>query len=171
VRLANLHERDEEGFAELNAVLRRLSLAEQITFHKYSLSGPGEAEDFGIVAFDGVNIGHLSDGTLRVTEMLVHLLRRHLTVLCVEEPETAVHPGLLQGVLAELESYGLDRQVVVSTHSPNVVNWFAPREVRLVERTGGDTEVRRISDLEMPQVEAYLNNEGLLDGYLFNREE
>jgi predicted ATPase len=93
-----------------------------------------ERRDVAAVTVDGMNVGLLSDGTLRVLEILVELLGPPGSMLLVEEPETAVHPGLLARVLALFDSYAIDRQIVLSTHSPMVVSWCAPNDLRLVTR-------------------------------------
>ena len=45
------------------------------------------------------------------------LLFPELKLVLVEEPETAVHPGLLSRLLAEFDAYASDRQIVLSTQS------------------------------------------------------
>jgi predicted ATPase len=44
-----------------------------------------------------------------------------LKLLLIEEPETAVHPGLLSKLLAEIDAYSGDRPIVLSPQSPH---WF-----------------------------------------------
>jgi hypothetical protein len=171
--VVRVHERSPESFEELRRVLGRLGLVHDIRFTRLESPAdtPPEAPVFGMLTFDNVNIGLLSDGTLRVIEIILHLLRPINRVLCVEEPETAVHPGLLRRVLSELNAYSGDRQIVVSTHSPYVVNWCEPNDLRLVERVDGVTSVRPLSVAETERIEEYLTDDGLLDEYIFSEED
>src|SRR5262249_8956591 len=68
-------------------------------------SPKGAKQDYGAVLFDGNNIGTASDGTLRVTEISIRLISSFISCLLIEEPETAVHPGLLGKLLALTEPY------------------------------------------------------------------
>jgi predicted ATPase len=151
-----------------------LGLARKVEVRRFTSaddSQPPGAAAYASVLFDDVNVGYLSDGTLRVCETVLSLLSDSTSVLLIEEPETAVHPGLLHKLLAVIDSYTLDRQVVVSTHSPIVVNWCRPTELRLVERTAGMTSVRALSAEEVHSVEAYLNDEGTFADYIYSQGE
>lgn len=75
----------------------------------------------------------LSDGTLRFLALAVFEIDPEATgVLCLEEPENGVHPARVPSMLALLRRIAVDphepvdsenplRQVIVSTHSPAVV--------------------------------------------------
>lgn len=170
--IAKVFETSRDTFDEFAAVLKRLGVVGDTRFVPLETpNGPPGLALVGLPTFDGVNIGLLSDGTLRIIEIVLHLLRPANRVLFIEEPETAVHPGLLQRLLNELRAYEHDRQIVVSTHSPYVVNWFEPNDLRLVERLSGVTSVRRLGLREIDQITEYLTNDGLLDEYVFDRED
>ncbi|XXY51308.1 ATP-binding protein [Sorangium sp. So ce269] len=126
--------------------------------------------DIARVAFDKIDFGYLSDGTLRIVEILVNLIDPNEVVLLIEEPETAIHPGLLRKLLAEIDAYSSNRQVVISTHSPFVVNWALPNEIRLVERVACCTNVRALSESEAARVAAYLEDDGTLGEYIYGRD-
>lgn len=163
LRLANLMRASEQDFGELNELVRRLGLGQEIAVAPFKM----QDETLGWVALDGCNLGLLSDGTLRVIEILTVVLTRTRAVICIEEPETGIHPGLLDRLLAVLRSYSTDRQIVVSTHSPYVVRWCEPADVRLVERTTEGTTVRAFHPEELDGIDAYLRDEGTLDSLLF----
>ncbi len=72
-------------------------------------------------------------------------------LLVVEEPDTALNPGLLQRFVGQLRNYtereGHPRQFVLTTHNPAFLDFFEPEEVRVVERDEqGYTHVRKIPD-------------------------
>jgi hypothetical protein len=120
---------------------------------------------------DDTNLGFLPDGTLRAVELAVELMDPTARLVLVEEPETAVHPWLLGRLLAEMDAVSDTRQFIVSTHSPIVVDWASPEELRLVERNDGVTSIRSLSEQERARVHAYLNDEGTLAEYVYEQGE
>jgi predicted ATPase len=70
-------------------------------------------------------------------------------LLCIEEPEHGLHPLVFGPLLDTLREYcppGGTRQVVLSTHSPDLVDAAGPEEVLVVERNkAGSTEFRYLS--------------------------
>jgi predicted ATPase len=71
-------------------------------------------------------------------------------VVLVEEPEKGIHPKRLQDVLAilrELVSQQKQTQIILTTHSPYVVDLFEPEEVTLCQKQpDGSVAVRRLSE-------------------------
>lgn len=89
--------------------------------------------------------GRESDGTLRIAGLLTALLQKPpLTLLAVEEPELTIHPGALPLVLDFLRLASSWSQVLITTHSPDLVTGLDPDEIRVVQRTGGITSVAPI---------------------------
>jgi predicted ATPase len=169
--LIDWHERDRERFDELVELGRRTGLLEEIKVKIYRDPEGGrgaQRRDLASVLVDGTDFGLLSDGTLRVAEILIWLLVPELKLLLVEEPETAVHPGLLSRLLAEFDAYASDRQIVLSTQSPQVVSWADPLAIRLVERHAAQTEVRRLHEDEFGRLAVYLHDEGTLGDFVYS---
>ncbi len=127
--------------------------------------------DVAAVLFDGTNLGYCSDGTLRIARIVLEMLRPQVSCLLIEEPETAVHPGLLDKLLALVEAYSADRQIVLSTHSPQVVDRFAPDQLRLVEREEGVTRVHSLSATDRDLAISYLRDQGSLSDFVFRRSD
>jgi predicted ATPase len=100
----------------------------------------------------------LSDGTLRIFGILLALYQNPPpSLIVVEEPELCVHPGVL-GMLAEaFKEVSEVTQIIVTTHSPELIDHFGPENIRIVTKTGGAT---RISPLKRTQQEAV--QEGLM---------
>lgn len=72
-------------------------------------------------------------------------------LVVIEEPDTALNPGLLRNFVEQLRNYTEDperpRQFILTTHNPYFLNWFKPDEVRIVERDEqGYTSVQPISE-------------------------
>jgi predicted ATPase len=99
----------------------------------------------------------MSDGTLRVTAILVALFQcgaaEAIRLVGIEEPETALHPaaaGVLRDCLIEASQ---DVQVVVTSHSAELLDdmRIPPEAIRAVEAKDGTTF---ISDLDRASREA-----------------
>jgi predicted ATPase len=83
-----------------------------------------------------------SDGTLRVAGIVSALLQEPpLSVIGIEEPELTVHPGALPLLVDFLRQTSERSQVVITTHSPNLLDLLKEDEVRVVERRDGITTV------------------------------
>lgn len=80
----------------------------------------------------------LSDGTIRFIALLAVLCHpKPPELICIEEPEIALHPDAMS-LLAELLRYASQRtQIIVTTHSPELVNQFSdePELVMVCERS------------------------------------
>jgi len=91
-----------------------------------------------------------SDGLLLV---LAYLAVLHLPepprVLLVEEPENGIHPSRLKDILSivrELVKEQSHTQVILTTHSPYVIDLFKPEEVTLCRKgDDGAVSVHRLS--------------------------
>lgn len=173
--ITSMYESQRERYDEFVALLCNLGVVREVSVEIYEdpreEPSAGQRRDFASVLFDGLNIGFQSDGTLRVAEIVRLLLRPNATCLLIEEPETAVHPGLLSKLLALMDSYGYDRQIIVSTHSPQVVDWCEPEQLRLVERVDGNTQVRSLDPADLGRVKRYLQDEGTFSDFVFGRSE
>ena len=92
---------------------------------------------------------HVSDGSIKVLAYLVMLNepdRRRL--ICIEEPENYLYPTVLSLLLEELRGYaGLDEsQILIATHSPDLVDAAEPDEVFWFVKVDGKTTVHRVVD-------------------------
>ena len=91
----------------------------------------------------------LSDGTLRFICLATALLQpgQPATVL-FDEPELGLHPFArsLLGSLIRRESWS---QVIVSTQSPLLLNEFVPKEIVVVERSDGQSILRRLDSEQL----------------------
>ncbi|NJK31837.1 MAG: AAA family ATPase [Deltaproteobacteria bacterium] len=170
-RLVRWHQEFRVQFDEVVALGRRVQLFEDIAVKFYVESGRDEdsqgKKSFCAVFIDGVNIGLLSDGTLRALEILHALVNPEYKLVLIDEPESAAHPGLLARLLAEIDAYSIDRQILISTQSQQVVNWAQPAAIRLVERAEGVTSARRLDEAMLARVERYLHDDDTLSDFIY----
>jgi predicted ATPase len=167
--IVRLNALDAELFAHLQEMGRRVSVLREleVVFRSFPRKEKDDFPDLAAVLVDGQNLGLHSDGTLRVLETLVALLSDPGTLLLLEEPETGIHPGLLEGLLHEIEAYASGSQLLISTHSMQVVSWARPDEIRLVERVDDHTTVRALRPSELEHLSNYLTHQGTLGEYVF----
>ena len=97
----------------------------------------------------------LSDGTLRLICLLAILLQPEPPgLVCIEEPETGMHPDSIR-MLAELLAEASTRtQLIVTTHSPALVDALSdqPEAIIVCERNlQGFTEFRRLRNSDLDQ--------------------
>jgi len=64
-----------------------------------------------------------------------------LALIGIEEPELTVHPGALPLLINFLRQASRRCQVVITTHSPELLDLLGAEEVRVVERKDGVTTV------------------------------
>ena len=98
------------------------------------------------IAFDAA---HMSDGTLRALGLIAAVFQRPTPpIVVIEEPELTMHPGALGAILDLLRHASERMQVLVTTHSPDILDarWIEERHIRLLEWDEGKTKVSRISD-------------------------
>lgn len=161
---------------EIESICQRVGLGSKISVQKFILSRDSgekiENEDeeyISSVLLDGVNIGLLSDGTLRVLSILIEIIASSPnTTTIIEEPETQIHPGMLAKLLNEIETYSFGENLILSTHSPQVISWTRPEKIILVHRDNGRTFVQKLGDDQIHNVIEYLSEEGDLGEWIYS---
>lgn len=94
----------------------------------------------------------ISDGTLRILAFLTALYQDDTpSIICFEEIENGVHPWLLHKMMELLKTVstegitGKPVQVLITTHSPVLLNYVEPHQVRAVELDNeGKTQVHSL---------------------------
>ncbi len=170
-----LHLRDLSRLDELENVCQRIGIGNEITIQKFVLSEENRRENddddeyVSSVLLDGINIGLLSDGTLRVLSILIEIITLSPSATSIiEEPEIQIHPGMLSKLLKEIEAYSFGENLIISTHSPQVVSWTTPEKINLVFRENGKTSIRKLCQDEIQRVIDYLFEEGDLGEWLYS---
>jgi len=91
----------------------------------------------------------MSDGTLRALGMLTAVFQHPTpTVLVIEEPEATMHPGALGAMMDLLRHASRITQVVVTTHSPEILDasWLEARHLRSIQWEAGVTRIIPLSN-------------------------
>jgi predicted ATPase len=150
-----LYGRLEERFREFFPYVRGIRLIREAGYRSIYDQDPG-SPGYGIY-FELADNDHVlpaaqaSDGLLLVLAYLTLLYSPEPPcVLLIEEPENGIHPQRLKDVLKVLKEliHDQDRtQVLLTTHSPYVVDQFRPEEVTLcLKGVDGAVTTHRLSD-------------------------
>jgi predicted ATPase len=98
------------------------------------------------------DVSSLSDGTLRFIALATLFLQPEQLrppVILVDEPELGLHPYAI-GMLASLmRQASVKTQVIVSTQSSLLLDYFDPAEVLVADRVEGGTQIRRLDSAQL----------------------
>ena len=102
-----------------------------------------------------------SDGTLRILGILVALHQYPpRSFVAVEEPELTVHPGVLSALADELLEASQRSQILVSTHSPDLISRLPVESLRVVEGSASGSSIRPVSGEQLQAVNDLLFSSG-----------
>ncbi|MDO7874925.1 AAA family ATPase [Hymenobacter sp. ASUV-10] len=92
---------------------------------------------------------YMSGGTMRLAALLTLLYEPNATgLLGMEEPDNELHPLLLYRLAEELGKATETRQLLVTTHSPMLLDALAPEQVWILHRDAeGYTQATRTADI------------------------
>lgn len=82
---------------------------------------------------------------------LAHMLALYQTppkqTVIFEHPEHAIHPGAMTALFEEFQSYVNSGrgQVILTTHSPQLLDHFAPDQIRVVDIENQETRIGRLA--------------------------
>ena len=114
------------------------------------------------------DVGAMSDGTLKMLGILSLLhAPEPRSLLCVEEPEREMYPHLLGELVEDFRRYARRSRgnVLVSTHSYELLNAADPEEVFLLEKSEGVTNIRPAGKDE--KIRRLVDDEGDVMGRLW----
>jgi predicted ATPase len=86
----------------------------------------------------------MSDGTVRfLAHLLVAFGASPPPLVCFEEPENYIHPHLLELLAHVLKKASTRSQILLTTHSPYLLNFLEPEDIIIVEKRQAATEASR----------------------------
>ena len=107
----------------------------------------------------------MSDGTLRILGLLLAVYQLQPTSLIViEEPEATVHPAVAELIVQVLFDAARDRQVLITTHSPDILDSkeLTDQQIRIVTSQKGRTTIAPLSLSSRQAVREHLYTPGEL---------
>jgi predicted ATPase len=110
----------------------------------------------------------LSDGTIAIFAMIIALYFEEKPFIIIEEPTSHIHPFLIARVMRMMKEASEKKQVMITTHSTEVVKHAALDDVLLISRdSAGFSLISRPGDKE--EVRTFLANEiGIEELYIQN---
>lgn len=103
------------------------------------------------------NLEQESDGTIRILALLLALYQDPpRSLIAIEEPELLVHPGALSVLCDVIKEASLRSQIIITTHSPDLIAGFDVDSLRVVERTAEGTKISPIDDVQREVIEEQL---------------
>ena len=99
----------------------------------------------------------LSDGTLRIFGLLLAIYQLPApTLLVIEEPEHTVYPGALGVLVDAMREVSEQTQIILTTHSPDLVHYFKPDEIRVATIENGHTRIAPICTPQRAAIDEHL---------------
>jgi len=106
----------------------------------------------------------LSEGTLRFLWLSALLLSPDLPpITLIDEPEVSLHPELLKLLSGLMRDAALRTQLIVATHSPDLIRWLQPNEVVVLDKEGERATLTWADTLDLDE---WLRNYTLADLWL-----
>jgi predicted ATPase len=112
----------------------------------------------------------VSDGTIRALGLLAALYDPRTPLVVIEEPENFLHPWPLRTFVdacRAVTSAPDGKQVVLTTHSPVLLDYVRPEVVQVVWRRNGETQISPLTEREPDAVamweEGITSVSGLID--------
>lgn len=113
----------------------------------------------------------LSLGTRRILRLIVSILCDKNRIMLVEQPEDSIHSGLLHKLISIMKSYSDPLQIILTSHSVEVLNKMKPDEIRLVSMYEGRTLIRSLDEKEVHSAHKYMCADGSLSEFLNSIED
>jgi len=153
--------------AEINRILESIVPATKAVSpkkhgNKLSMSFSQEWGEKKKLTFDAFN---MSDGTLRSLGLIMAVFQKPSpSLLVIEEPEATIHPGALGAVLDLIRKAAKTMQVVVTTHSPELLDapWITDDNLRIVSWQEGASHLLPPSEATRQALRQHLMGAGEL---------
>ncbi len=126
------------------------------------------------------SFAQLSDGTKRIVFMHSELSNPVFThdfsavskIQFIEEPELGIHPHQLHSLMSFLKELSIDQQIIITTHSPQVLDILSKDELGRIIICEYDlekgTQLRHLSDEEKSKAQLYMEKDFLSDYWRFS---
>jgi predicted ATPase len=101
----------------------------------------------------------ISDGTINLTALVIALYFERNPIIVIEEPERNIHPRLLSKLMDMMKdvSEKLEKQIIVTTHNPEVVKNAGIENLVLIHRHKDFSRIERPG--EKGKIQEFLKNE------------
>ena len=101
---------------------------------------------------DVFNVSQLSDGTLRficLTTLMLQPSELQPETIIVDEPELGLHPYAITVFAEMVKQILMEKQVIISTQSAELLNEFDVQDVMIVDRDDKGSQFKRLNEEEL----------------------
>ena len=163
--IAHLQEKRPHAFERLRAYLS--TIVPEITALRSVRLGPKETLHFHHRSSrEALYAASMSDGTLRVLGALAAVAQdvdgTPVRLVAIEEPETALHPAATAALMDALREATTNTQVIVTSHSPDLLDQIDPDEDALLiaELKDGGTVIAGLDQASREAIRKHLYSAG-----------
>ena len=97
----------------------------------------------------------VSDGTILSLAALLASVDPRSSLIFIDEPENSVHSWILRVLVNRFREVSKQKNVILTSHSPVLINMLTPEEIWIVFRTNGETQLRRLIDFDQSISESW----------------
>jgi predicted ATPase len=108
----------------------------------------------------------VSDGTIQTIALLVAVFDPRTPLVVIEEPENSVHPWALRNLVEAFRIASEKKQIMLTTHSPILIDQLKPEEVWVVRKPGTETKIDPLLSLDPSLKESWGQGKFTLSEYL-----
>jgi len=98
-----------------------------------------------------------------------------LPIILLEEPELGIHPHQLHQLMQFIKEQSREKQIILTTHSPQVLDVLEPDELDRVIICHYDskkgTQLRHLTEKEINKAKKYMKDDFLSDYWRFSNLE
>ncbi|MBC7554947.1 MAG: ATP-binding protein [Taibaiella sp.] len=111
---------------------------------------------------------YLSDGTKRLFYIITECVSVKNGIVLMEEPKLRVHPHQLFSLMNFIKEQAREKQIIVTTHSPIVLDILSPDElnkITIVSLAGNKSVFNKLSSEQMDTAKQYMEEKADLSYY------
>jgi len=94
------------------------------------------------------SVEEVSDGTVRALALIAATLDTTYQLTVIEEPENSLHPWAIRQFLEACRTAVSEKQIILTSHSPTLINQIRPEELWVVSRAEGETHIESLATLD-----------------------
>lgn len=124
---------------------------------------------------NSINFLAMSDGARRILLLLTFVVLAQINnydLICIEEPENSIHPGLLRKFLYIISELSGKTKLLFSSHSPYLINYMKPENIYLgIPSNKGFAEFKKLktnTNAKKRLLKDVLDSNMQLGDYLFD---
>jgi predicted ATP-dependent endonuclease of OLD family len=118
---------------------------------------------------DWIPWSSLSDGTKRLFYLISEISNKVGGLVLVEEPELGIHPHQFHLTMEFLKEESEEKQIIISTHSPQSLNYLKEDEMSRILITYYDrkkgTQLKHLTKIQINKAKKYIKEVGFLSDY------